>query len=99
MDTAKPAPSRRGAERASGGSREQRAGVGPREQLNKMTRWLFLIVVALTVLLPARPAAHDIPADVLVNMFVKPEGNRLRLLVRVPLGAMRDMNLPLHNQS
>src|SRR5580765_1126301 len=61
--------------------------------------WILLIVFALTLSWPARPSAHDIPADVLVNMFVKPEGNRLRILVRVPLGAMRDMNLPLHGGS
>ena len=28
-------------------------------------------------------------------MFVKPEGNRLRVLVRVPLGSMRDIEFPL----
>ena len=38
--------------------------------------------------------AHDIPADVLVQMLVKPEGNRLRVLVRVPLGSMRDVDFP-----
>jgi hypothetical protein len=40
-------------------------------------------------------SAHDIPADVHVHVFVKPEGQRLRLLVRVPLGAMRDIVFPL----
>ena len=38
--------------------------------------------------------AHDIPNDVTVQMFLKPEGQRLRLLVRVPLQAMRDMDYP-----
>jgi hypothetical protein len=42
----------------------------------------------------ARPAAHDIPNDVTVQTFLKPDGQRLRLLVRVPLGAMRDMDFP-----
>jgi hypothetical protein len=42
----------------------------------------------------ATPAAHDIPNDVTVQTFLKPEGQRLRLLVRVPLGAMRDMDYP-----
>ena len=37
---------------------------------------------------------HDIPADVLVQMLVKPEGNRLRVVLRVPLGSMRDVNFP-----
>ncbi len=43
---------------------------------------------------PARPSAHEIPADVLVRAFVKPEGTRLRLLIRVPLEAMRDIEFP-----
>lgn len=40
------------------------------------------------------PGAHDIPNDVTVQTFLKPEGQTLRLLVRVPLGAMRDMDYP-----
>jgi hypothetical protein len=43
----------------------------------------------------ARPAAHDIPTDVTVRTFVKPEGQRLRLLVRVPIVALRDIVWPL----
>jgi hypothetical protein len=39
-------------------------------------------------------AAHDIPNDVTVQMFVKPEGERLRLLVRAPLRACRDVDFP-----
>ncbi|GBD32559.1 hypothetical protein HRbin33_01529 [bacterium HR33] len=39
--------------------------------------------------------AHDIPASVTVLAFVRPEGDRLRVLVRVPLEAMRDVELPL----
>src|SRR2546425_4082022 len=48
------------------------------------------LIFALT--LPA--FAHDIPNDVTVNAFVKPEGGRLRLLARVPLKAMRDVDVP-----
>ena len=40
-------------------------------------------------------AAHDIPADVTVRAFIKPEGRHLRLLVRVPLAAIRDVDFPL----
>jgi HupE / UreJ protein len=50
--------------------------------------------LALVVLLPAGPAAHEIPSDVTVQAMLKPEGQRLRLLVRVPLVAMRDMAYP-----
>ena len=48
------------------------------------------------VLFLATPlSAHDIPTDVTVQAFIKPEGRELRLLVRVPLKAMRDINFPL----
>jgi hypothetical protein len=54
------------------------------------------IFAALIVLLLAVAAqAHDIPADVTVHTFIKPEGKSLTLLVRVPLNAMRDVNFPL----
>jgi hypothetical protein len=39
-------------------------------------------------------AAHDIPADVKINAFVKPVGNRLELALRVPLAAMVDVDFP-----
>jgi HupE/UreJ protein len=54
-----------------------------------------LALVALALLATsASLRAHDIPNDVTVQTFVKPEGTRLRLLVRVPLQAMRDMDYP-----
>jgi len=52
-----------------------------------------VLVVALVLLLPTwNGEAHEIPADVTVQAFVKPEGNTIRTLVRVPLVAMRDYN-------
>lgn len=52
--------------------------------------------VAAALLLAWRgAAAHDIPNDVKVRAFVKPEGQRLVLLARVPLEAMREADLPL----
>src|SRR4051812_27708822 len=44
---------------------------------------------------PAAVAAHDIPASVVVQAFARPQGDRLRLLVRVPMAAMRDVEFPL----
>lgn len=41
-----------------------------------------------------RSAAHDIPADITVQMLLKPEGKRLQVLVRVPLKAVRDVEFP-----
>lgn len=43
--------------------------------------------------------AHEIPGDVTARMFVKPEGDRLQLLVRVPLGSMRDVVFPVQGQA
>jgi len=55
-------------------------------------------VVAIAVLslcAAASVLAHDIPNDVTVQVFVKPEGQRLRLIVRAPLKAMRDIEYPM----
>ena len=41
-----------------------------------------------------RAQAHEIPTDVVIHTILKPEGNRLNFLVRVPLEAMRDVNFP-----
>jgi len=49
----------------------------------------------MTGLGPTALAAHDIPARVTVLSFLKAEGRTLRVLVRVPLAAMRDVNFPL----
>lgn len=50
---------------------------------------------ALILALPDRPAAHEVPASVTVHAFVIPAGDRMRLLVRVPLESMRDIEIPL----
>ncbi|MEZ5316188.1 MAG: HupE/UreJ family protein [Vicinamibacterales bacterium] len=54
---------------------------------------LAALVAAVLVAWPATPRAHDIPTDVLVQAFVRPEGRQLTLLVRVPLQAMRDLDV------
>ncbi|HZD05129.1 MAG TPA: hypothetical protein VE173_09425, partial [Longimicrobiales bacterium] len=55
----------------------------------------LLLAAALVLVLPSRPEAHEIPADVTVLAFVRPEAGRLRLLVRVPLTSMRDVDFPV----
>ena len=52
------------------------------------------IALALVLALPVRALAHDIPNHVIVQASLKPEGQRLRFLVRVPLMAMRDIEVP-----
>jgi hypothetical protein len=44
---------------------------------------------------PAGAAAHEIPARVTVHVFIRPEPGVLRLVVRAPLEAMRDIDFPL----
>jgi HupE / UreJ protein len=55
--------------------------------------WILIFIAAL-VALPHALFAHDIPNDVTVQAFVKPEGQKLHLLLRVPLNAMRDTEFP-----
>ncbi|SVB30272.1 uncharacterized protein METZ01_LOCUS183126, partial [marine metagenome] len=55
----------------------------------------ILLALALLVSSPVGVSAHDIPNDITIQTYVKPDGQRLRMLVRVPLEAMRDMSFPL----
>ena len=59
-----------------------------------MHRPHVVLMIALFLFLPRDAGAHDIPNDVAVLAFVKPQSERLHLLVRVPLKAMRDFNFP-----
>lgn len=55
------------------------------------------MALAATVLLlgtPTAPWAHEIPSRVGVRAFVHPDGRVVRVLVRVPLEAMRDVDFP-----
>jgi hypothetical protein len=40
-------------------------------------------------------SAHDIPSDVKLLVFVKPRAQQLTLLVRVPMAALREIDIPL----
>jgi len=61
------------------------------------TRNLLVAAAAVTALfavLGRDVLAHDIPNDVTVQAFLKPQRERLQLLLRVPLKAMRDVDVP-----
>ena len=45
--------------------------------------------------LPSVDFAHDIPTSVRLFVFIKPAGQNLRVVIRAPLEAMRDVNFPL----
>src|SRR5215210_7905813 len=51
----------------------------------------FAVAIAV---LAFRAAAHDIPADARIHAFLKPEGKTLELLIRAPLAAMQDIDVP-----
>src|SRR5262245_61402936 len=61
-----------------------------------LVRWSALgaCTLALGLASPPPAAAHDIAAEVTVQGFLKPEGQRLHLLLRVPVVALRDLDLP-----
>jgi HupE / UreJ protein len=59
-----------------------------------MSPRILTALAALALAPPPPAAAHDVPADVTVQAFLKPEGSRLHLLVRAPLAALRDMDYP-----
>ena len=54
-----------------------------------------MLLFLLFLFAAATPAfAHDIPRDVTVQAFVKPDSHTLRLLVRVPLKGIQDIEYP-----
>src|SRR5215467_7430268 len=59
----------------------------------------LVLVVVVAWATPTVAGAHDIPADVTIQAFLKPDGHRLRLLVRVPLEALRDLSVPTRPDS
>jgi hypothetical protein len=58
-------------------------------------RRIGLAVVVACLALGVEPDAHEIPNEVTVQTFLRPEGQTLTFLVRAPLKAMRDVDIPL----
>ncbi len=56
------------------------------------TRCVLALLLALT--LQAALAAHDIPDEIVVQSYVRPQQNQLQVLLRIPLLAVADANLP-----
>jgi HupE / UreJ protein len=63
-------------------------------ELIAAVRLLGVLFALVRGFLPGAAGAHDIPADVKINAFVRPAGERLELLIRVPLAAMREVDVP-----
>lgn len=58
-----------------------------------MRKFLIGAAILLAALLRTA-AAHDIPEQIVLHGFVKPEGERLHFVVRVPLVMLLSLNLP-----
>ncbi len=56
---------------------------------------ISLLAVTVFAISTERAGAHEIPNDVVIQMYGKPEGHKVNLLLRVPLEAMRDVSVPL----
>ena len=54
------------------------------------------VIAALILLSSSAAAAHEIPASVIVQAFLRPQGQIARVVIRVPMAAMRDVEFPLH---
>jgi hypothetical protein len=54
----------------------------------------FLVLLSLLLLAARRPSAHEVPTEVTVFTFLRPQGQTLTFLVRAPLKAMRDVDVP-----
>jgi HupE / UreJ protein len=56
--------------------------------------WVGWTALVAASLLPVLTRGHEVPSDVTVQMLLRPEGERVRLLVRAPLEAMQDITFP-----
>jgi hypothetical protein len=54
----------------------------------------LLALAALFLLAVQVPRAHEIPNEVTIYSFLKPEGERLVFVVRAPMKALRDIEVP-----
>jgi hypothetical protein len=62
-------------------------------------RFRFAAIFVLLLLPFASPAhAHDIPADTTVRLFVRPEGDRLHLLLRMQMASIQEIEWPVRKQ-
>ena len=69
--------------------------------MNALFRTLFrvsgqrLALLVFLGLFAGQSLAHDIPSRITVNAFVKPEGDQLTVLLRVPMEALGEISFPL----
>jgi hypothetical protein len=64
-------------------------------ELGAPVRRLVAATATMLAAALAPAAAHDIPNDVKVNAFLRPAGDRLELLMRVPMQALIEVEFPM----
>jgi hypothetical protein len=62
--------------------------------LNELMRRRFALPVAALIFIASHAFAHNIPVGATVQMFVRPQGHALQVLVRVPLTTYTDAEYP-----
>ena len=60
---------------------------------------IALTVLGALLLWPIPASAHDVPDDVRIRIFLKPEGDRMLILVRIPASALIDILFPARPES
>src|SRR6266481_5837369 len=60
----------------------------------RTSTWRSVALATALLATGAGARAHEVPNDVTIQTFIRPEGKVLRFLVRVPLKAMRDVAFP-----
>lgn len=70
-------------------------------RVSTFCKFLLALCAALIVsVIPRSTAsAHEIPRHVAVRAFVMPQADRVRLLVRIPMDAVRDVEFPLRTDA
>ena len=62
----------------------------------KSTFTVIAVLLSFSVIgIQKNVSAHEIPNNVVINSYLKPNESTANLLIRAPLEAMRDMNFPL----
>ncbi len=62
-------------------------------------KWAALIVLCGLLQCPSTAWAHDVPNEVAIKIFLKPEPGRMRMLVRIPASALIDILFPTRPES
>jgi hypothetical protein len=59
-----------------------------------MRRRLLVLALSVLALFNITPRAHEIPNEVTIQTFLRPQGQQLLFLVRAPMRALREMDVP-----